>query len=71
MTTARMLTREPEGRETQHVRLLIPRKIKGLSEDDRVTLQTWLKLVDWTDRNVSPYTQTPRKMKLNIDSRDV
>jgi hypothetical protein len=53
MTTARpvpMLTRELEGRGTQHVRLLIPIGIKGLSENDRVTLQSWLELVDWTGR---------------------
>jgi hypothetical protein len=43
-----ILTREPENRGTQHIRLLIPRGIQGLSENDRVTLQVWLKIVDWT-----------------------
>ena len=50
------LNREPEGRGTQHIRLLIPRGVKGLSENDRVTLQAWLELVDWIGRNVLPHT---------------
>jgi hypothetical protein len=30
-----MLTREPESRRTQHIRISIPREIKGLTENDR------------------------------------
>jgi hypothetical protein len=55
-----MLAREPESRGTQHIRLLIPRGIKGLSENDRATLQAWLELGDWTGKNVSPHTN-PKK----------
>ena len=62
-----MLTREQESRGTQHIRLLIPRGIQGVNENDRVTLQAWLELVDWTGMSVSPHTQTSRKTKLKID----
>ena len=55
-----MLAREPESRGTQHIRLLIPRGIKGLSENDLATLQAWLELGDWTEKNVSPHTN-PKK----------
>jgi hypothetical protein len=47
---------------------LIPKGITGITESDRVTLQAWLELVDWTGLGVLPNSQVPRKLKLNIDS---
>ncbi len=61
------LTREPWSRGMQHIRMLIPNGIKGLSENDRVTLQAWLELVDWTGKNASPYIHEPRKIGININ----
>ena len=43
--------------------------IKGITECERATLQTWLELVDWTGLEVLPGSQVPRKMKLNMDSK--
>jgi hypothetical protein len=54
-----ILTREPESRGTKHIRMFIPRGIKGITEDDRATLQAWLELGDWTGRSVSSHTQAP------------
>jgi hypothetical protein len=64
-----LLTREGglESRDTKHLRLLIPRGITGITENDRATLQAWLELVDWTGLGVLPNSQVPRKLKLNID----
>jgi hypothetical protein len=64
-----MLTREPESRGTKHIQMFIPKEIKGISEDDRATLQALLELVDWTGRSVSSYTQAPRKLKLHINPK--
>ena len=63
-----LLTREgPGSRGTRHLRLLIPKRITGISERDRATLQAWLELVDWTGLGVLPKSQVPRRMKLNMD----
>jgi hypothetical protein len=37
--------------------MLMPKGIKGLSENDCATLQAWSELVDWTGKNASPRTQ--------------
>jgi dsDNA-binding SOS-regulon protein len=58
----------PGSRGTKHFRLLIPKGITGITENDRATLQAWLELVDWTGLGVLPNSQVPRKLKLNIDS---
>jgi hypothetical protein len=54
--TTPALTREgePGSRGTKHLRLLIPRGITGVTEDERATLQAWLELVDWTGLGVLP-----------------
>jgi hypothetical protein len=67
---APLLTREggPGSRGTRHFRLLIPKGITGITENDRATLQAWLELVDWTGLGVLPNSQVRRKLKLNIDS---
>jgi hypothetical protein len=67
---APLLTREggPGSRGTKHLRLLIPKGITGVTENERATLQAWLELVDWTGLGVLPNSQVPRKLKLNIDS---
>jgi hypothetical protein len=67
---APLLTREGGlgNRGTKHLRLLIPKGITGITENDRATLQAWLELVDWTGLGVLPNSQVPRKLKLNIDS---
>jgi hypothetical protein len=51
---APLLTREggPGSRGTKHFRLLIPKGIAGISENERATLQAWLELVDWTGLGV-------------------
>jgi hypothetical protein len=36
-----ILTREPESRGTKHIQMFIPKKYKGITEDDRATLQAW------------------------------
>jgi hypothetical protein len=54
---------------TQDIRMFIPKGIKGITEDDRATLQAWLELVDWTGRSVSRHTQAPRKLKLHINPK--
>jgi hypothetical protein len=40
-----ILTREPEIRETKHIRMSISKGIKVITEDDRSTLQAWQELV--------------------------
>jgi hypothetical protein len=67
---AQLLTREggPGSRGTKHFRLLIPKGIACISENERATLQAWLELVDWTGLGVLPNSQVPRNLKLNIDS---
>jgi hypothetical protein len=67
---APLLTREggPGSRGSQHLRLLIPKGIAGVSENERATLQAWLELVDWTGLGVLPNSQVPRNLKSNIDS---
>jgi hypothetical protein len=65
---APLLTREggPESRGTKHFRLLIPKGIAGISENERATLQAWLELVDWTGLGVLPNSQVPRNLKLTL-----
>jgi hypothetical protein len=62
-----VLAREggPESRGTKHLRLLIPKGITGVTENERATLQAWLELVDWTGLGVLPNSQVPRKLKLS------
>jgi hypothetical protein len=69
-SSAPLLTREggPGSRGTKHLRLLIPKGITGIAENERATLQAWLELVDWTGMGVLPNSQVPRNLKLNIDS---
>ncbi len=69
-SSAPLLTREggPEYRGTKHLRLLIPKGIAGVTENERATIQAWLELVDWTGLGVLPNSQVPRKLKFNIDS---
>ena len=45
---APLLTREggPGNRGTKHLRLLIPKGISSVKENERATLQAWLELVD-------------------------
>jgi hypothetical protein len=47
-SSAPLLTREggPGSRGTKHLRLLIPKGITGITENDRATLQAWLELVE-------------------------
>ncbi len=56
------------SRGTKHLRLLIPKGITGVTENERATLQAWLELVHWTGLGLLPNSQVPRKLKLNIDS---
>jgi hypothetical protein len=49
--------------------MLVPRGIAGVTEDNRATLQAWLELVDWTGLGIAPKYPTPRKLKLNMDSK--
>ena len=65
-----LLTRDEElgSRGTVHLRMLVPRGIAGVTEDDRATLQAWLELVDWTGLGIAPKYPTPRRLKLNMDS---
>ena len=44
------VTREQGSRGHQHFRIVIPRGIQGISEQDRATLQAWLGLVDWSGK---------------------
>ena len=37
------------------------------SENDRVTLEAWLKLVDWTGKIVSPNIHETERIELNIN----
>jgi hypothetical protein len=64
-----MLTRDEElgSRGTIHIRMLIPRGITGITEDDRATLQAWLELIDWTGLVIAPKYPVPRRLKLNMD----
>ena len=64
-----LLTRDEElgSRGTVHLRMLVPRGIAGVTEDDRATLQAWLELVDWTGLGIAPKYPTPRRLKLNMD----
>jgi hypothetical protein len=64
-----MLTRDEElgSRGTIHIRMLIPRGIAGITEDDRATLQAWLELIDWTGLGIAPKYPIPRRLKLNMD----
>jgi hypothetical protein len=64
-----ILTREPEIRGTKYIQMFIPKGVKGITKDDRVTLQEWLELVDWTGRSVSSHTQAPRMLKLHINPK--
>jgi hypothetical protein len=61
-----LLTREPESRLKNHIRMLIPRGIKGVTESDRVTLQAWLELAHWTGKEVTLPTLGQRRGELNI-----
>ena len=65
-----LLTREEElgSRGTIHIRMLIPRGIASVTEDDRAILQAWLELVDWTGLGIAPKYPIPRRLKLNMDS---
>ena len=65
-----LLTRDEElgSRGTVHLRMLVPRGIAGVTEDDRATLQAWLEVVDWTGLGIAPKYPTPRRLKLNMDS---
>jgi hypothetical protein len=67
---SQLLTREggPGSRGTKHLRLLIPKGIAVVTENERAMLQAWLELVDWTGLGVLPNSQVPKKLKLNIDS---
>jgi hypothetical protein len=60
-----LLTREPESRGAKHIRVLIPRGIKGVTEGDRVAIQAWLELADWTGKDVSLYTTGQRRERLS------
>ena len=64
-----ILTRDEElgNRGTIHIRMLIPRGIAGITEDDRATLQAWLELVDWTGLGIATKYPIPRRLKLNMD----
>jgi hypothetical protein len=68
-----LLTRDEElgSRGTVHLRMLVPRGIAGVTEDDRATLQAWLELVDWTGLGITPKYPTPRRLKLNMDSTSI
>ena len=61
-------SKELRSRGTVHLRMLVPRGIAGVTEDDRATLQAWLELVDWTGLGIAPKYPTPRRLKLNMDS---
>jgi hypothetical protein len=66
---APLLTREGGlgSRDTRHLRLLIPKGITGITENDRATLQSWLELVDWTGLGIATKYPIPRRLKLNMD----
>jgi hypothetical protein len=61
-----LLTREPESRGAKQIRMLIPKGIKGVTEGDRVAIQAWLELVDWTGKDASLYTSGQRRERLSI-----
>jgi len=67
--TVPLLTRDEElgSRGTIHIRMLIPRGITGITEDDRATVQAWLELVDWTGLGIASKYPIPRRLKLNMD----
>ena len=60
------MTREPESRGAKHIRMHILRGIKGVTEGDRVAIQAWLELADWTGKDVSLYTTGHRRERLSI-----
>jgi hypothetical protein len=59
-SSAPLLTREggPGSRGTKRLRLLIPKGIAGVTENERATLQAWLELVDWTGLGVAQLSGT-------------
>jgi hypothetical protein len=64
-----MLTRDEElgSRGTIHIRMLIPRGIAGITEDDRATLQAWLELVDWTGLDDDVFYLFLQKQKIGAE----
>jgi hypothetical protein len=61
-----LLTREPESRGAKHIRMLIPRGIQGVTEEDRIALQAWFELADWTGKDLSLQTSGQMRERMSI-----